>query len=125
MTKQQQLFEKVHELTEFCLAHAGRCFAGWSREKVFLHIGNAAMRGELFVIRKCGEVKAMATIQRTTNGVLIGGVIGTREDCQKIYRMGCKQWPDVKRFFSYRWRGSEHKLVELRSVERFCKGRVK
>jgi len=121
MTKQQQLFSLVHEVTEFCLAHFGRCFTGWSREKIFMHIGNSAMRGEIFVIRKCGEIKAMAVIQRTTKGVLIGNVIGTRDSCREIFRRAVKQWPGVTRYFSYRFRHGQPQLVEFKGIERFCR----
>lgn len=85
-----------------------------------MHVGNAAMRGEIFVIRKHGAVSAVAFVQRTTKGALIGNVIATRDECREIFRRASKQWPGVERFFTYRWRHDKPTFTELRAVRRFC-----
>lgn len=122
--EQQRFFNKVHEVTEFCLEHIGRCFTGKSREELFIYIGEMALQRGIFVIRKQGEIKAVAFAQPTSEGrVLVKEVIGNRTYARDLYEAVMRQIPDAKRFFTYRWKRNRHVLVELASLRRFCLGK--
>ena len=124
MTKKQQFMEACHEVTQFCLARGGKCFKGWSKERVFLHIGSNALAGTLFVVRDHGIVKAIGIAQPTSRRrMFIGEVIGSRETCRVLFRRVMARWPRVRRFFAYRLKGTDNlKLVEFNplALRRFC-----
>lgn len=127
MTKRDLFFLRCHEVAEFCLARAGRCFGGWSREKVFEHIVKNALEDTLVVVKDGDEVKCVAIYKPTGQGrIFFGQLIGTREACRRGFARIIKRWPHSFRFFAYRQHGSGIKLVEfnLRSVLRFCGERI-
>ena len=134
----QPFWERVHEVTEFCLGHAGKCFGGWPRETVFLYVGFHALAGSIFVVRRDGRLAAIGfawPFKPDTDAVefhwkpvppgealMVREVIGTREDCRSMFRQARKRWPFVKRFFAFRHRADKPVLVEYEpaSMERFC-----
>lgn len=105
---------RCHEATEFCLAHAGKCFGGWTREKIFLHIGSNALAGTLFIVKYKGKVNALGIAKPTGDGRLfVGEVIGTRAACRQMFARVLAKWPGVKRVFAYRHKGKpDPRLVE-------------
>lgn len=122
--KKDKFFFLVHEATEFCLAHANKCFGKWSREKIFLYIAQNALEGYLFIVKVENKVRALAVAKPTGEGRLfIGEVIGSRSDCRKMFSIVKKKWPNLKRFFAYRHCGQPSpKIVEFRpeTIWRFC-----
>lgn len=119
MTKREQFFQLVHEATEFCVVRAGRCFAGWSREKIFVHIAANALEGTMFIVKNGNEVKAIGFAKPTgQNRLFIGQVVGGRAQCRELFRRVMERWPDVKRFFAYR---DDHLTeFDLKTMRRFC-----
>jgi hypothetical protein len=138
MTDAKAFFERVHEVTEFCMAHAGKCFGGWPRETVFLYVGFHALAGSIFVMRRNGHIAAVGfawTFEPGTSGhefnwgrpvpgeaLMVREVIGHREACRRLFKQAREKWPAVKRFFAYRHRGARPVLVEFNpsTIERFC-----
>ena len=120
MTNREQFYSACHELTEFCLARAGKCFGGWPREKIFLRIAGAALAGNLFFVKEGGKVNALAIAKPTDKGLFVWEVIGTRARCQELFQRALLRWPTVTRFFAYRG----NKVVELnpQALRRFCRG---
>ena len=101
MSKEKQFIEWLGRVTEFCLSRAGKCFGGWTPEEVFMYLGKNAARGELFVVGD-GDVEAVGIANRTTKGLFIKQVIGTRKECRVMFQQAMLKWPEVRRFFTYR-----------------------
>lgn len=138
MSDPMPFFERVHEVTEFCLAHAGRCFGGWPRETVFLYVGFHALAGSIFVVRRNGNIAAVGFawpcqpdkvaadfdwhIVPPGDALMVREVVGTREACRRMFAQARARWPFVKRFFAYRHRRNTPKLIEFTpaTMERFC-----
>ena len=135
-----EFLARVHEVTEFCLAHAGKCFGGWSRETIFLYVGFHALAGSIFVVRRNGNITSVGFANpcepgteatpfdwhKVTPGasLVIREVIGTREACRTMFRQARARWPFVQRFFAYRHRNNVARLEQLQptEIERFARG---
>lgn len=140
MNDHQPFFERVHEVTEFCVWHAGKCFGGWPRETVFLYVGFHALAGTIFVVREQGSRQISAvgfawpfqpgTAAAEFNwhpvppgpALMMREVVGTRADCRTMFVRARARWPHVERFFAYRQRNTRHELTEFSpaTMERFC-----
>lgn len=125
MTKQQQFLLKCHEVTEFCLKHTPYCFGCWPRESVLLYVGFSAIAGCLFVKRDHGDIKGVAfafpenyerltsldkqgkptfnwSLPSEADCLMIREVMGTKQICREFWAMAQRQWPSLKRCFTYR-----------------------
>lgn len=131
-------FERVGEVTDFCVRGAGKCFGGWPRETVFLYVGFHALAGSIFVVRRNKHIAAVGfawPCQPERAGedfnwkpappgeaLLVREVIGTRSACRQMFARARAQWPNLKRFFAYRHRDNRPELIEFSpaTMERFC-----
>jgi len=140
MNELQPFWERVHEVTEFCLGHAGKCFGGWSRTTTFLYVGFHALAGTIFVVREpgSGAIEAVGFAWPFQPGtetaefnwhpvppgeaLMVREVVGTRAACRQMFRQARRRWPFVKRFFAFRQRAARPVLVEYEPtfMERFC-----
>lgn len=138
MTLPKPFLERIGEVTNFCVQHAGKCFGGWPRETLFLYVGFHALAGSIFVVRRNGNIAAVGfawpcqperasdpfEFKRVPAGdaLLVREVIGTREACREMFAKARAQWPHIKRFFAYRHRDNKPELFEfgLSTMERFC-----
>jgi hypothetical protein len=141
ISDRQKIFRELHELTEFCLANRGKCFAGWTREKLFFYLGFHRLAGTLFVVRT-GRIEAVGVaftarpeqilahtagetyfhwrLPEPGNALVIFDVIGRRATVAKLFRMASRKWPAVRRFFT--WRREALKEISTRKMEAFCRG---
>lgn len=138
MSLPKPFLERVAEVTDFCVQHAGKCFGGWPKETVFLYVGFHALAGSIFVVRRNGNIAAVGFAwpvkpERAAedfswhpappgDALMVREVIGTREACREMFARARAQWPHIKRFFAYRHRDSKPELFEfsLSTMERFC-----
>lgn len=132
MTKQQQFMSKVTEVTEFCMKQTPYCFGCWPVQTIFIYVGFAALTGCLFVKRNHGKVCAVGfafpetmqrikagakfdwTLPKQADALLIREVIADRETCADFGKVAVRQWPTLKRFFTFRSKPALS-LVELSS----------
>jgi hypothetical protein len=122
MTPKEQLFETCHELTEFCMVHAGKCLEGWSREKIFAHVCQNILEKQVYIVKVGSEMKSVAIVKKTSKGVFIDWCLGSRDTCRQMFRSVMQRFPDTRRFFAYH----HDKFQELdeRSILRFCGGQI-
>lgn len=134
MTKTQQFWERIHELTDFCLANRRKCFAGWPDATVFFYVAFHVLSGTIFVVKSDGKIKAIGfgwpaeqsqvarsfswQLPKPGECLVMMEAIGARKHCADMMRRALERWPQVRRFFAWR-RG---KLVEFRrdTMDRFC-----
>ena len=111
----QKLFEAAHEITEFCFSRRGKCFGGWTREKIFAYIAHSILEKHIFIVKVKDKVKAIAIAKPTGEGRLIFyEVIGGKSACRQMFSQIMQRWPDVKRFFAFRQHaGKTSDLEEL------------
>jgi hypothetical protein len=118
--------ERVAEVAEFCHAHRGRCFPGWTVEQIIVYVSFHATWGTVFLARdkSTRKVESVAFAwptadermvfnwRRAIEGdtLLIAEVIGNRKTVKRLFRLALRQWPKVRRFCTWRW----GKLVELK-----------
>lgn len=125
MTKQQQFMARVKEVTEFCMKQTPYCFGCWPVQTIFLYVGFAAWTGCIFVKRNHGKICAVAfafpedskrLLQRNEEGLpsfqwslpkeadslLIREVVGNRSICSEFWAQANRQWPALKRCFTFR-----------------------
>lgn len=139
MNKTQQFWRRIHEVTNFCLTHRGRCFPGWPDETVFFYVAFHGLCGTIFVVKSDGKIKAVGfgwpagqsevaadfnwRLPKPGKCLVIMEVIGERRVCGNIFARAVARWPQVGRFFAWR----HGRLVEFsrKALERFClKGAV-
>lgn len=133
------------EITNFFLSHRGKCFEGWTRDKVAKYVLVHAVYRNVFVVfdrigvigaaailwpNDAATIKAIAEAcqpqftwtptPKDGDSILIADVAGDRRFMPEILKQAAVPLPNIfqKRLFTYR-RG---KLVELSwpTVLRFC-----
>ncbi len=138
MSSNQQTADEIKEIVVFCLEHRGRCFAGWSANKIFKYVAFHFLSGTLFLVRDGDQItgvaigwlgKAAEFLRRDERGIpqfawglpekgnalLIADVFGSRETCGKLWEQALKKWPKINRVFTYRQGGQEQRphLIEF------------
>lgn len=137
------------EVTNFFLSHRGKCFEGWTPDKVAKYVLVHAVYRNVFVAldrfgligaaailwpNDAATIRAMAELDKPQftwsptpkdgDSILIADVAGDRQFMPEILRHVMAHWPDSprKRLFTYR-RGN---LVELswKTVNRFVYGKL-
>jgi len=118
MNETQKIKEWIHELTEFCIKHRGRCFKDWSRERIFLYLFGSSLMGILHVLRDDNQnVDGVFIASKATEeNVVFAQIVGNRNSVGKAFQISRKLFPNAKKWFTYR-RG---KFVEIHSIHRFC-----
>ncbi len=131
----QQMADRVREIVVFCLKHRGRCWRGWSAEKIFKYVGFHVCSGTIVVTGEpvsgvaIGWTSSVAEIiRRDRSGepqfawstidegraLLICEVFGNKQTSATLWRMALEKWPFINRIFTYRSTGGKRQeLVEL------------
>jgi hypothetical protein len=143
----QAMAEAIKRIVVFCLERQGRCFKGWSADKIFKFLAWHYLNGSLFMVTTnehegtrilavgvAWPMDAAMIRYRDAEGLplfewqpcdwdgdalLISTVFGERKYCAVLLKLALNQWPQCKTVFTYR-RGV---LVELDEgvLGRFCR----
>lgn len=136
MTKREKFMCLCDEVTQFCLRHTAHCFKCWPKETIFLYVGFHAMTGGLFLRRKNGAIIALGfawpasynsvkalhdagkspfqwNLPKCADVLLVAEVVADKESCALFLEKAKRQWPDLKRAFTFREQNSELRLVEI------------
>lgn len=132
---QEWLLQRAKEITEFCLAKGGKCFADWPVKTLFAYVFFHLVDHGVFVCRQNGQIVAVmfawatsvaAITQRHQQGLspfnwersrnhedggFLAEVIGERSLLPRLLKQVTAKWPDwkEKKIFTYR----DGQLVEL------------
>jgi len=135
MNRQQDFLTKCDEVVRFCMKHTGQVFQCWPRETILLYVAFHAITGGLFLRRKSGQVVAVAfawpdrwevmhrrfeagqsafrwVIPRDADCLLVAEVIADKETAALFMDQAKRQWPKLKRWFTFR-RKPNLMLVEI------------
>jgi hypothetical protein len=140
MTTNETFLSRVGEVTEWCFERRGKCFEGWSREKLFFYVGFCMVGKAIFVERDDrGSIQTVVfawptrlelvnepfnwRIPKPGDCLFVAQVIGARKFMRAILAKVVSQWPHVKRFFALRHKGDAvERMVEFKPdlVQRIC-----
>lgn len=140
MSKAQLFLDKCHEVATFCRMRGPKIFGDWPDTTLLLFVAHHALHGTLFVRREAGLVTGTAFAwpedkahlheceeyikhpfnwhkRKKPNCIFVAEVVANRCACRTFFKQARKQWPEFKRFYTFR-RG---KLRDIsRTVERFA-----
>jgi hypothetical protein len=145
----QQIANQIVEVARFCIEHQGRCWKGWSANKIFRYLSFHFLAGTLGVTRanntivgvgiawpdssteilrrdKDKELQFNWRLPEKGDALMIAEVFGARSVCGKLWIVALSRWPRIQRIFTHRQKrnDAEPMLVELniKTVLRMTKG---
>ncbi len=138
----QQTVNQIKEIVTFCIEHQGRCWRGWSANKIFRYIAFHFLAGTLAAVRANNTIagvgiawlgNASEFIRRDVerepqfdwklpqkgNALMVAEVFGVRSECKRLWGGCLNRWPHVSRIFTHRQKRNEAKprLVELHMAQ--------
>lgn len=140
---------QAREVTEFCLEHGGKCFAGWEVKTLFAYVFFHLVDGGCFVVRRDGRAvavlfawgtDAMQILFRDTfekpvfdwerskegSAIFVAEVITTpasRSALPKLFELAAGRWPDWRRKVIFTCRGGKLHELQRDAIERLIYGR--
>ena len=124
-----EFLDKVGRITEFCMAHQGRCFEGWRKEKIFFYVGFCLIGNACFVVydndnairsvvfawpmkEQSLSLKFNWKLPERGRVLFVSEMFGARRYMRRVFDMVFDRWPDIWKVCALRHKGKEAEKLE-------------